>query len=175
MSNTGKIRTCEGKTTESVRHGTRHWNQREIKQKWSRNKKGRADARVTLYKNKTAYTFLVARLVAMAWCDGYEKSLTVDHKDCNIRNNAADNLQWVTRAENIKLAHEKGIYTHKECSLVGKDGSVIRFESFLAASKYLGKNKGYISTLNHKRKDVAVDNDGNKYKVIVYNNDKERR
>lgn len=175
VSNTGKIRTCEGKTTESIRHGTRHWKQREIKQKWNKNANGRSDARVTLYKDKTAYSFLVARLVAMAWCDGYDNSLTVDHKDCNSRNNNADNLQWVTLSDNIKLAHKNGVYVYHKCCLIGEDGVEMHFDSFFDASRYLGRNEGYISCLiNQKRKDIAKDINGNKYKVVAYKNHTER-
>ena len=44
----------------------------------------------------------IHRLVAYLWCDnpnGYE---TVDHLDGNKNNNSAENLEWVTREENIK-------------------------------------------------------------------------
>ncbi|MBQ5771309.1 MAG: HNH endonuclease [Clostridia bacterium] len=111
----------------------------------------------------------------MAWCDGYEKSLTVDHKDCDNRNNAADNLQWVTRAENIKLAHKKGVYVYRECGLIGEDGTELRFNSFAEASCYLGRSIKYISCIvNQKQRCDAKDKDGNTYKVVVYKNNKER-
>lgn len=45
---------------------------------------------------------LVARLVAMAWCDGYSPSMTVNHIDGDYRNNAAANLEWLTLADNIR-------------------------------------------------------------------------
>lgn len=51
---------------------------------------------------------LVSRLVAMAWVDGYEPTLTVNHIDGNPSNNTPENLEWVTIGENVKKASEKG-------------------------------------------------------------------
>ena len=51
----------------------------------------------------------VHRLVAYLWCDnpnGYE---TVDHLDGNKNNNSAENLEWVTREENIKRGFNNGL------------------------------------------------------------------
>lgn len=42
----------------------------------------------------------VHRLVAMAFVDGYEEGLYVNHKDENKLNNRADNLEWISQIEN---------------------------------------------------------------------------
>lgn len=42
----------------------------------------------------------VHRLVAMAFCDGYEKGLQINHKDENKTNNVPSNLEWCTAAYN---------------------------------------------------------------------------
>lgn len=55
---------------------------------------------VTLCKDKKDVTFGVHRLVAMAFVDGYQPGLVVNHKDENPMNNHYDNLEWVTREEN---------------------------------------------------------------------------
>ena len=47
---------------------------------------------------------LVSRLVAEAFCDNPdpENAKTVDHIDGNKLNNCADNLRWLSFAENMK-------------------------------------------------------------------------
>lgn len=147
-SNTGGIRTCEGKTTESVRHGTRHWQQRVLKQKYCKNSRGRTDARVALYKDKKQYTFLVARLIAMTWCDGYEDGLTVNHIDGNTLNNNADNLEWVSLRENIQKAFSAGFYDSscKRCALIGENGMWSMFRSYSEAGRFVGKEANAISS-----------------------------
>lgn len=59
-------------------------------------------------------TVFVHRLVARAFCNGYEDSLQVNHKDGDKLNNNADNLEWVTCSENVKHAFDTGlkVYAH---------------------------------------------------------------
>ena len=109
-STQGSIRTCEGKTTSSARFEKRVWKQRILKQKLYKNRKGRIDARVSLWKDGIEKTWLVSRLVAITWCDGYLQGLTVNHKNGNPLDNSADNLEWLTRAENIKHGFREGLY-----------------------------------------------------------------
>jgi hypothetical protein len=109
-SSIGRIRTAAGKTTTSTRHGVRVWQQRILHQKWARRRtSGKMDARITLYKDKRAKTWLVSRLICAAFHGGHY-DLTVDHLDNNSMNNRADNLEWVTRAENIKRGFASGCY-----------------------------------------------------------------
>lgn len=108
-SDTGHIRTVEGKVTYSKRHGERHWHSRVLKEKWEKRvrcKSGHRDARVDLYKGKTSKTYLVARLVAMAWVEGYKEGLTVNHIDGDPSNNHISNLEWVTRGDNTRKYFE---------------------------------------------------------------------
>ena len=52
--------------------------------------------------------FLVSRLVALHFVERKDKTCDiVDHIDCDTQNNNSNNLQWVTNAENIRLAHER--------------------------------------------------------------------
>lgn len=109
-STLGRIRTCEGKTTSSARFEKRVWKQRIMKQKLTKNGKGRIDARVCLWKEGTEKTWLVARLIALTWCEGYAEGLTVNHKDGDPLNNIPSNLEWITRAANIQHGRKTGLY-----------------------------------------------------------------
>lgn len=147
-SNLGNIRTCEGKTTVSVRHGIRHWKQRILKQKKQKNRYGRMDARVALYKDKKGKTFLVSRLIAMTWCDGYSDGMTVNHIDGNSLNNTVENLEWVSRADNIRKGFSDGLYkTMEKTIIVESNGTTHVFDSMSQASIYFGKSPGYFSNL----------------------------
>lgn len=145
-SDYGNIRTCEGKTTFSARHGVRCWKQRIMKQKKFPSNKGRVDARVCLCKDKKETTFLVARLVAMTWCPGYEDGLTVNHIDGNPLNNRADNLEWISAADNIRKGFADGLYSTAEpMVLVDPFGNERSFYSMAEASRFLGYNPKFLS------------------------------
>ena len=169
-STEGRIRSKEGKTTHSRLHGERRWKQRIIKPKLCSNKKGRTDARVDLWKNGANKTLLVSRLVAMTWVDGYSPGLTVNHRDGNPLNNSAENLEWVTRSENIQKGFEDGLYckNQKPVRLVGRVN--IEFESMAEASRFLGRNDGYVN-LCHKRGAKATSIQGEEYRVyeVIWN------
>lgn len=57
--------------------------------------------RVGLNKNGSRKKFLVHRLVATAFVANKANYLEVNHKDANKQNNSAENLEWVTREQNI--------------------------------------------------------------------------
>jgi len=59
--------------------------------------------------NKKMTTYKVHRLVAEAFCEGFSEGLEVNHIDGNKLNNNADNLEWVTRSENVKHAVRLGL------------------------------------------------------------------
>ena len=111
-SDTGLIRTKPGKTTYTERHGVRHWKTRVLKPKCQIRKgnTGKRDARVNLWKDGKEKTWLVSRLVALTWCDGYSDGMTVDHIDGNPGNNSCTNLEWVSLTENIKRGWTNGMY-----------------------------------------------------------------
>lgn len=47
------------------------------------------------------------RLVMLTWCPiSNAEEMTVDHKNHNKRDNSLDNLEWVTREENLRRAKE---------------------------------------------------------------------
>lgn len=52
-------------------------------------------ARVYLRKGGRVVPFRVSRLVASAFCEGYTPDSKVSHKDGDVQNNRADNLEWI--------------------------------------------------------------------------------
>ena len=76
VSNHGRVRTKEGKTTYSEIHGTRVWKSRILKEK---NPKGR-DVRVTLWKDKQDKSYLVHQLVGKAFIPLIPNKNCINHK-----------------------------------------------------------------------------------------------
>ena len=64
---------------------------------------------VRIGANSSKKKYYVHRLVAMAFCDGYEPSLTVNHKDGKKQNNTPENLEWITKQENSKHEWATGL------------------------------------------------------------------
>ena len=62
-------------------------------------------------------TLQVHILVAHQFIDGWFEGAEVNHKDFNRANPNADNLEWVTHADNVKYSHKAGNYKGKR----GKD------------------------------------------------------
>lgn len=155
-STDGRIRSAEGKITSNARYDVRHWNQRIMKQKYQKRNNGKnVDAKVCLWKNGVEKTFLVSRLVAMTWCDGYKEGLTVNHKDGNPLNNSADNLEWLDIKANIVHGFENDLFTTQtKCGLTSEDGDTTHFRSMSEASRFLGRSVGYVS--NHNKRGIAL-------------------
>lgn len=144
-SNFGRIRTAEGKTTRNALYPRRVWKQRILKQKFQKRKNtDKMDARVSIWKDGKEKTCLVSRLVALAWCEGYADGLTVNHIDGNPLNNMAENLEWVSLADNIKKGFEGGLFASTKVVVV-RDGNIEIYRSLATASRALGKNPGYLS------------------------------
>ena len=157
-STDGQIRTCEGKVTSNARYSRRVWKQRVLKQS-SEHRRGKngalvgkgKDARVKLWKDGQYKTHLVSRLVAMTWCDGYEAGLTVNHIDGDPGNNCAKNLEWVSGATNTRLGFDNGLFsTAFQTVIKFSDGTEKKFRSMAEASRFLGKNDGWISLVSSR-------------------------
>jgi hypothetical protein len=169
-SNLGRIRTAEGKTTYSVRHGERHWKQRILKPK-SCSDFRKTGYRVTLWKDKKCKDFLVARLVCTTWHENLiDTGMTVNHKDGDRLNNKIENLEWLSISDNIKHGYENCLYHNQDITILKseKTGEEYTFRNQVLANKFLGKNHGYINNLKRKGKTKAIGKDGEvfSYKTI---------
>lgn len=75
--------------------------------------------------------YLVHRLVAAAFCDGFDPSLSVNHIDGVKIHNTPTNLEWITLGENtahqwsIGLVHLRG-EKHPSAKLADSDVATIR-------------------------------------------------
>lgn len=164
-SNMGRIRTCEGKITSSARYSMRIWKQRIMKQKCCKNSHGRLDARVILWKDGKEKTWLVSRLVGLTWCAGYADGLTINHINGDTLDNRAENLEWVTLSENIKKGYENGQFSNcqRKVCLV-RSGHTMMFESMAEASRFLGRNSGYVSNSLKIGRTITA-SDGKQYTI----------
>lgn len=64
--------------------------------------------RVFLYNKGDKKRFWVHRLVATAFLSNPDMKKEVNHKDSNPRNNHLSNLEWCSRAENMKHCFQSG-------------------------------------------------------------------
>ena len=162
-SDTGFIRSVEGKTTSSRRFPVRHWKSRVLKGRGDNAKTGK---RVSLWKDGKPKDFLVARLIALTFLGEPPQGFTVNHKDGNRMNNAVDNLEWLSLADNIRHGFETGLYHAQKTVTLVKDNTKMTFPSYAKASVHIGRNIGYISDCI-KEKRCAVAYDGTKYKIVI--------
>ena len=163
VSDKGRVRSKEGKTTYTKRHGVRLWKSRMLKEK---NPNGR-DVRVDLWKDGVPHGRLVHRLVAKAFHPNPENKPTINHKDGNPRNNNKENIEWATYEENSNHAFDNDLMSSNikvklKCK---KNGSDFEFRSMAKGGEFLERNPGYISLLLSRGKKVATSPDGKEYEI----------
>lgn len=101
---------------------------------------------VTLTDSASQKSVLVHRIVAMAFVDGFDETLFVNHKDGNKLNNSVENLEWVTRKENVSHACKLGLIPKdadrkdsKKIIQCDKKGNFIKeFDSLKQVQRTLG-------------------------------------
>ena len=157
-STLGNIRTVEGKTTFSKRHGIRRWKSRILKGRGDNPQTGK---RVSLWNGGKAKDWLVARLVAITFLGNPPEGFTVNHKDGNRMNNNIENLEWLSLADNIRHGFSTGLYPTKAI-ILSRNGQTFEFASMAKCDEFLRRKPGYTSNSLKKRYTV-FDADGNKY------------
>lgn len=86
---------------EVSNHGRiRNFNTRKV---LTPKKHNRGYYHVILFRNGAQKSFLVHRLVALAFVPTADETLTVNHIDEDKLNNRAENLEWCSVAENVRL------------------------------------------------------------------------
>lgn len=64
---------------------------------------------VHLYKNSKRKSYLLHRLVALAFIPNLESKTEINHKDGDRTNNCVDNLEWASRLENMRHGFDTGL------------------------------------------------------------------
>lgn len=167
VSNLGRVRT-HNKVTFTKRHGERFWKDRILKFKpyTTTNQKSKQGMgyRVTLWKAGKPKTLLVSRLVATTFLeDLINTDMTVNHKNGDRLDNRIENLEWLTRADNIRYGFEHNQYQQKKVILYNSNEEKT-FRSLSQANIFLGRNNNYISNcIKNNRK--VISKDGIEYNI----------
>lgn len=99
---------------------------------------------VMLYNNEKRANLQVSRLVGFAFVEGHSKEKnTINHKDTNVQNNKAENLEWATQEDNNIHAYNNGrnkAYAYaknKKFKKIILNGEY-EFKTIRACGKFLG-------------------------------------
>lgn len=163
VSSFGNIRTTEGKTTFTKKHGIRHWKSRVLKTKGNK----AIGTRVTLWKNGKPKDYLVARLVAMAFLGEPPKDFTVNHIDGNRLNNNISNLEWLSLKDNIRHGFKTGLYHNIQKPVEIKvNEKTIHFNAMAELDVYLNRSKGYTWQRVKNGFSNVIDACGKSYQIV---------
>jgi hypothetical protein len=126
--------------------------------------------RVTLIKNNHRDTLQLARVIALAWIDGYQEGFTVDHIDGNKTNDDLSNLRWLSRSDNTSESYKTVVRSHHiPVTLTDSNGNTISFKNEYEADRFLGRSEGYIeSVLRKSRNPKAHSTSGNYYNIKLH-------
>lgn len=125
---------------------------------------GKTYRQVNLYKNAKCYHFYIHILLAKAFIPNSNNKEQVNHIDGNKFNNDLRNLEWVTRSENARHAHDilkvnkrayqKGVMNKlsKSVSQYTLDGIFIKkWDSIAEAVNFFKPKKASISMCCNKK------------------------
>lgn len=96
---------------------------------------------ITLWANGKRKNFILARIVAHAFCDGYDENHnTVNHLDGNTHNNSAENLEWVSQSDNNLHSYKvlkRKVNIGKPIKYIIVYKGTYRFKTISAFSRFL--------------------------------------
>lgn len=110
VSNLGSVRSLDRKVFNK---GNNSWcNKKGRILKPTKDKGGYLYVGLHNKDNVKTNSVKIHRLVALAFCTGYEYGLEVNHKNGNRQDNRSENLEWVTRSQNIRDIYKRGLNTN---------------------------------------------------------------
>jgi hypothetical protein len=132
---------------------------------------------------KEAHPVTVHKIIATIYhADQYQPGMDVDHIDGNKKNNHADNLEWVTRSENIqrafKLGLKHGIHGDKHVGTVYPDAEIHKAcqyiqdgHTVLETSRIVSIPLSYLYTIvrGESRTDITSQHDLSKRYTVPWN------
>lgn len=125
--------------------------------------------KIDLRKNNIRKIRPIHKLVAEAFLENPKNLSEVNHKDGDKTNNNMNNLEWVTRAENIKHSYKTGLHIHlPDCKPVNQidinTGQILNnYKSINDAAKHLNIRHESISACING---VTNSYGGYKWKII---------
>ena len=117
--------------------------------------------RIALSKGGKYHYIMVHRIVASMFISGYKEGLEVNHINGNKLDNRVENLEWVTKSQNVAHAFKNNLYkprgSSKEVgvhycntikrwiSKIMKQGNRVYLGSFLTEKEAIAARKGAVS------------------------------
>ena len=165
-SNMGRIRSHPGRKLYYRNGYTDCELEPRILFPYKSNKRG--DLFVKLTKCGKPKTYVLARLIASAWHGMPKDEMTVNHINGNIFDNRAKNLEWCTRAENVKHAYRTGLRKNVvPTTLIAPDGTEHKFYCLAEANRFLGKSRNNIRSRIERGENFCRSVDGTTYTFIL--------
>ena len=145
VSTLGRVRSLDHIATKKGQ-GEHHYKGRVLKY-WI-NKYGYCNIGLSHPITKKVTHYRVHRLVAFAFVEGYAGDKDVNHIDENKQNNRSDNLEWVSRKQNINHGtHNARATGHNKRKILQftLDGIFVKeWDSMVSAAKSVGVSKNSI-------------------------------
>ena len=125
---------------------------------YERLKKDNKRARPGLSHNGTIKAYYLHRIVAQHFIDNPDNLPEVNHIDGDFYNNKADNLEWISKLDNMRHASKNKLmkrYTRKVIITNKETGEEKIFNSITECAKYIDRGPGQIvhyikGRYNHK-------------------------